>query len=369
MLKDKVRMRLYQKAIAETIKKGDIVVDIGTGSGILALLAVRAGAKRVYAIEQTAIIEEAKKIARHNTGGGKIVFIKNRSDKVKLSEKVDVVVSELMGSFGIEENLYHFQVDARDRFLKSGGKLIPSWLELYLVPVESGRMYNELTSIWSSNFYGCDFSFLKAEATSQHYVKDCSCNVRFLAPPVKLAYLDFWGSTEITKKLECKITATKNGTLHGLVGFFKAGLSSHTVVSNSPRKPATHWKQVFFPTQNYVRIKKGDKLDCRIVAIPFGNSFFWGWDTVVSRASRKIAVFNQTDLDIRKEGLAMCRYDYKPILEHNGKVAQKILSLCNGKRTIEEVAGLIKKAYPRQYKTIKEAAQNVSAIISDKIKI
>ena len=51
MLTDKVRMSLYAEAIPAVVKSGDAVLDIGTGSGVLALLSIRAGASKVYAVE------------------------------------------------------------------------------------------------------------------------------------------------------------------------------------------------------------------------------------------------------------------------------------------------------------------------------
>ena len=131
ILADRVRLDAYRRAIFEVVKKGDVVADLGTGSGILALFAASAGAKRVYAIEQGDIIEQAKQVARSNHHlKGEIVFVNDRSDKVSLPEKADVVLSELIGSFGLEENLHFLQLHARDRFLRPGGKMIPDWMEL-----------------------------------------------------------------------------------------------------------------------------------------------------------------------------------------------------------------------------------------------
>ena len=149
MIADKVRMEAYRKAIHKVVNKGDVVADIGTGSGILAFFSIQAGAKKVYAIEQNKIIEEAEELAKFNGLEKKIVFIKERSDRVELPEKVDVIISELIGYFGLEENLLHFKINARERFLKPGGKLVPAWIELYLVPVEAEKIWKENDNLLS----------------------------------------------------------------------------------------------------------------------------------------------------------------------------------------------------------------------------
>jgi len=89
MLCDKVRMVAYQKAIHEVVKKGDIVADIGTGSGIMAFFALQAGASKVYAIGQSDIILEAEKLAQINKLADKITFIRGLSDQLEIPEKVE----------------------------------------------------------------------------------------------------------------------------------------------------------------------------------------------------------------------------------------------------------------------------------------
>ena len=118
MIADQVRMEAYRKAIHEVVKKGDVVADIGTGSGILAFFALQAGARKVYAIEQNKIIEEAEELAKLDGMEERIVFIKGRSDRIELPEKVDVITSEILGHFGYEEHVARFKIDARKRFLK-----------------------------------------------------------------------------------------------------------------------------------------------------------------------------------------------------------------------------------------------------------
>ena len=158
MIVDQVRMDAYRSAIQEVVNEGDVVADIGTGSGILAFFALQAGARKVFAIEQDRVIEEAQQLAKINGLEERIVFIQGRSDRVELPEKVDVITSEILGHFGYEEHVARFKIDARRRFLKPEGRLVPSWLELYLVPVTSEHIWKDLIGSWSEDRYGFDFS-------------------------------------------------------------------------------------------------------------------------------------------------------------------------------------------------------------------
>src|SRR5712692_2722385 len=97
MIADHVRMGAYAQALREAIRPGAVVVDIGCGTGILSLLACQRGARRVYAIEPDASIELARTVARDNGYADRIVFLQDRSLRVSLPERADVIVSDLRG--------------------------------------------------------------------------------------------------------------------------------------------------------------------------------------------------------------------------------------------------------------------------------
>ena len=144
MLADKVRMQAYRDAIFKTVRSGDVVVDLGAGTSLLSIWAIQAGASKVYAIEKTNAIELAKEIAKANHCLDKIEFINKNSMDVELPEKANVLISETLGSFGIDENTLQFTIDARNRFLQQGGIILPQSLELFVAPVEDKNTYDKL---------------------------------------------------------------------------------------------------------------------------------------------------------------------------------------------------------------------------------
>lgn len=369
MLADKVRLASYKRAIFEVIKKNNVVCDIGTGSGILAFLSILAGAKKVYAIERDEVIQEAKKLAQINRLGKKIIFVKGISDKIKLPEKVDVIVSEIIGFLGVEENLIKIKTDARKRFLKSGGRIIPSWLELYLVPVESKDIWEKKIGFWNRDFHGIDFTSVKDCAVSQRYIIDCSKKVHYLDRPYLAFRFNFYQDEEMPVILEGEFSIAKKSILHGMVGYFKVGLSNNVILSTEPKKPLTHWQQTFFPVQNASPVRKGDKVHCRIKAIPCGNNVFWDWEISVHRDGLKVANFCHSNLNITKEELLIGREDFKPMLTEESNIHRRVLNLCDGNRTVKEIANIIYTEYPKKYKTVKNAAQGIIGTIQGRIKV
>jgi predicted RNA methylase len=153
MLSDKVRMRAFREAIQRTVRPGDVVVDLGAGTGVLGIWALQAGAARVYAIEQSESIELARAIARANACEDRMVFLQQNSLDVVLDEPADVLISETLGSFGIDENLLRFLPDARDRLLKPGGRMLPSALRLFAAPAEAPGSYARI-DFWRHGRHG-----------------------------------------------------------------------------------------------------------------------------------------------------------------------------------------------------------------------
>jgi precorrin-6B methylase 2 len=369
MLSDKVRMCAYKKAIECTVKKNDVVCDIGTGSGILAFFSVLCGAKKVYAIEKTAIIEEAQKLAQKNGFADKVVFIKGVSDKISLPEKVDVVTSELIGFFGLEERLPNFKIDAKKRFLKPGGKLIPFGLELYLVPVESSDIWQNKFGIWREDFYGVDFSLVKEHALSQWYALDCSGKLRFLAPPAMICKYNFYEDDETRLVFRGEFTVNQDGIFHGFAGFFKAALSEEVSFSTAPDEPLTHWQQVFFPLQAVFKTEVGDKVDYKIKGITEKSNLFWQWEAKVIRNGVALANFQGSNFNLAEDELIFGNKDFKPVLKPDSLVLLKVLDSCDGAMTIEQISESILKEFPDRYKSKKDAQQEVAGILRSRARL
>ena len=363
LLADQVRMTAYQKAIHEVVKAGDVVADIGTGSGILAFFAIRAGASKVYAVEEGDVIEEARRLAKLNGLEDKIALVHGRSDRVDLPEKVDVITSELLGCFGLDEHVVRFLADARRRFLKPGGKVVPAWLELYLAPVEWEALWQDHIGLWGSDYYGMDLSPVKALSVSQKYVEDSSGSAKPLAAPFMATHIELCENTEARSGLQGRAVITRQGALHGLVGYFRAGLSPSVILSTAPEEPRTHWKQTFFPLGEEVPVEAGDEVRCKLKAIPQMDTMSWQWDTSVHRQGTVIAAFSQSDLRISKEDLVVGREDFRPVLSRKGEIARRVVDLCDGSRSIGEIAALLRAEYPEKYGSLKEAMQGVASIV------
>lgn len=140
MLSDRVRMDAYYNAVFQNKHhfQGKAVLDVGTGSGILAIWSAQAGARKVYAVEATKMSEHARTLVQANNLQDIVEVIEGSMEEVVLPEKVDVIISEWMGYFLLRESMFDSVICARDRWLKPSGVMYPSHARMWVGPIRSG---------------------------------------------------------------------------------------------------------------------------------------------------------------------------------------------------------------------------------------
>lgn len=272
MIQDTVRTDAFKAALDEVVREGSTVIDMGTGTGILALFAARAGAAAVHAIEYTSIVERARQIAAANGLADRITFHQGDAQELAktLEVKADVIVSEWLGYFVFSDGMWPAVVECRERCLNPGGVLIPSAVDLYLAPLDdrdgSGPNY------WSSNPYGFDFSPLMQDELRYTQIRVVKPE-GLLAPPQRVQQIDCATagpvlSTDVTAEFTC----ARDGELNAFCGHFTAQLSPSVVLDTAPGLPDTHWQQQVFAIQP-VAVREGDRITLRFRGIeaPYDN--------------------------------------------------------------------------------------------------
>ncbi len=367
MLSDRIRMNAYGKAIRKTVKKGDVVCDIGTGSGILAFLCLQAGAKKVYAIERNSIIKEAKKLARINKIDKRIVFLHKDSLNAKLPEKVDVLITETLGVFGIEENIQNTLIDAKRRFLKPKGKIIPSSLELFISPVECTNFWEKNYGLWKNNYYGMNFSSIFNEATTRRLsFNGKSEDLKIISSPKPVVSINFISLNKPIFSFLKTFTAQQSAHLHGLIGFFKARLCKGVNICTSPSRPRTHWQQSFFPLNDSYKIKKNDSIRIKVISLPFDQKFYWNWNVQIKRNDKTVARYSQSDFDFKSNKKFLQKDEDRPSLSIDGRISKLILGQFDGHKTVEAISRNVLKKFPSKFKNMKNAKAYVKTLMIGK---
>lgn len=243
MLNDRDRTSRPLAAIRETVRPGDIVLDIGTGTGVLAVAAARAGADHVYAIEATSIAGAARTTFEANGLSDRITLIEGWSTQIDLPERADVLVSEILGDDALGERVLEVALDARKRLLKRLARFVPGRIRVLGLPVTVPKeklnrslFTIEATQNWQS-WYGIQFGPL-VEISRKYppsiFVKPTTTSDwTFLAEPVLLSEIDLTSFSETA--IETEVLAVAKGTLNGFVFFFETELSRGNWLSTHPR--------------------------------------------------------------------------------------------------------------------------------------
>ena len=254
MLTDHHRMRAYYDAIMKNsnVFKDKVVLDVGSGSGILAVWAAKAGAKRVYAVEYTDMAKHARNVVKANGVDNVVTVIQGAVEDVQIpsedwdkfgltaeeessgsggdeeeecssqkksSRVVDIIISEWMGYFLLRESMLDSVIRARDLFLKpTTGILLPSHATMLIAPINNSKHHkqvlseytegmddwHEYLSVAKEQYGGVDMSILEEDfekeqrdyyLLSSHWVQLDDYDKTVLATPVVVKTLDMKACT------------------------------------------------------------------------------------------------------------------------------------------------------------------------------
>lgn len=287
MLLDETRMDAFRRAIRETVRPGDVVVDLGTGTGVLALWAAEAGASRVFAIEPAPIVGIARRLARDNPRGDRITFLQADARDVELPEPADVLISECMGNFFVTDDLAPVLRDAR-RLIRPGARVLPSRIRLWMAPVFYPLLDD--VSFWDTPVHGLDLSAARWHALRVTYVRHLAPQM-VLAEPAELVAFDTLDAPDrVAGTLSFQLL--QKGTIHAIAGWFDADLSPGVALSTGPGTD-THWAQLLFPIEP-VRVPAGGRIDASVDLVlhdDYRCSWRW-WGTVHDAEGAPLSEFD-----------------------------------------------------------------------------
>ncbi|OGR13661.1 MAG: hypothetical protein A2341_08805 [Deltaproteobacteria bacterium RIFOXYB12_FULL_58_9] len=251
MVSDRWRTDAFARAIQEVVTAGDVVVDLGTGTGILAMFAARAGASKVYAIDEADIATMAVELIQMNGLEESIEVFHGSAAKFQIQEKADLIISEWLGHMAFVEGMVDDLLGVRDRVLKPGGRMLPSAVEVMLAPIDDPVLYsNHGPGFWRRLIHDVDLSILeelelKQGRGFQTFIDAAS----LLSVPSPIVAMDMRraapGDQWTTGKIDFEVK--RDGVLNGFVGWFVAELSENVILDTGPNHPQTHWSQMYLP--------------------------------------------------------------------------------------------------------------------------
>jgi len=363
-LSDLTRTSLFRRAINAVVKPGDLVLDLACGTGVLGLLAMKAGAARVYQVDQSPMIQVARDVASANGYGQSAIGIHERSSRAKLPERADVVVADQLSYFGIGAGMPEIFNDARRRLLKRGARAIPRRIELFIAPVNFPQMWR-IAGFWDETRAGLKMSPARSIAFNTVYPSEKNPRRR-LARPARIFTFDLTGLTPERLNAETASEVSAAGIMHGLSGWFVAELAPGVVMTNSPfSKGRIQRSAAFLPVEKPLALSKGDRLNITMSAISTDNLISWKVVVFNTEGREKARYVHSTlkGMSLMAEELAKTRPDFVPRLSDWGVARRSVINLANGTRTLAEIEEELFRIHSDLFPSRAEAAAYVAKVL------
>ena len=278
MIANAPRIEPYVEALRRSVTPDSVVLDLGCGQGLFALLACKFGARRVYAVEPDNVINIGREAATANGFADRIEFFQSLSTDVTLPEPATIIISDLRGVLPLFQKHIPAIIDARTRLLAPGGVLIPRRDILWAALANAPERYEEIVGPWRDHLFGVDLSAGLSKITN------CWRKTRLKADELLTearawATLDYYTVESPDTKAELSWRIERSGVMHGIALWFETELAEGIGFSNRPGEPELIYGNGFLPFPRQVEVKEGERVELKLRADLVKDDYVWRWDT------------------------------------------------------------------------------------------
>lgn len=298
MLSDDRRVAAYTQAIQALVRPGDRVLDIGTGFGFFAVIAARAGAQRVDAVDINPAIRLGPEVARLNACAHQIHFQQIDARQLVLDAPADVVIADLRGATPFSGQSLDVLRDVRRRLLKEGGTMIAARDVLFCAPVSAPEKFvRDVAHPLASTGVRLDPA---AEVLRAMPMRLPVAPADLLAPAQSWWVIDYRSHDIVDGEGCCEWTMERGTELHGLALWFESEVGGGASFSTRPDGTRGVYRQLFLPLQAPQPVDHGDVVSVMLEARAAADDYLWVWSVSIRSADGRVrAASRQTSLASR----------------------------------------------------------------------
>lgn len=294
MLTDDARVAAYVGAIRASVRRGDRVIEVGAGLGFFSVVAALAGAAHVDAIDTNPVIHLGRRIAAANGCEDRVAFHQVAAKEFEPGAPADLLIADLRGPTALAGTALEVMIDARQRFLRQGGTMIPVRDMLICAPVRRpATICREIDAALAR-------SELSLEPVAE-VVRDIPirCPVDagdVLAPGQPWAAIDYATVAEADCGGTAEWTVSAPSSIDGLAIWFEADLGNGITLSTGPGGTARVYSQLFVPFASAVDVRGGDRFRVAIEARLVDGEYLWNWRAWTGTVNSERLVVSQNSL-------------------------------------------------------------------------
>jgi protein arginine N-methyltransferase 7 len=249
LVRDSARNAAYEAALRRAVTGQTRVLEIGTGSGILAMMAARAGAKHVVTCETVpAIAEAAREIVALNGFADRVRVVAKKSYDLDpgadLGGLADVLVSEIIANNMVGEDALSVTEHAVRVLLKPGAKVIPARGIIRVALAYDAKFHRARMD----TIDGFDLSPFNRLAGASYRVPRGDARLTLLSAPVDLFDFDFQSGGPFPAATVATKVTSKGGRANGLAQWIALQMDENGWYENNPiLGTSSAWAVMFWP--------------------------------------------------------------------------------------------------------------------------
>ncbi|MEM7312249.1 MAG: 50S ribosomal protein L11 methyltransferase [Planctomycetota bacterium] len=389
MVTARVRTETLANALRAVVNSDTTVLDIGTGTGLFALLACQFGARRVFAIEPADGIQVARELAIANGFADRIEFFQDVSNRVTLPECANVLISDIGGLSPLFQQHIASIADARERLLTPNATLITQRDQIFSALVSSSELYERTVAQNETCMGGLDTTPASWRLANTMHRATSLTPDDLVSSHVSWAVIDYTKRTDPNFSGPLEFTVSRGGSVHGFCVWYDRVLSDGNGYSHAPGAKDVLSGCAFLPWPRPVELAEGDTVQVNLSADLVENDYVWRWKTRVSgerdgslipvssfehcaareereiRPSGEFVEFEQSTFNaipFAPEKLRKRSEGYRTRLNSNGRVSRFVLERMEAGATVGAIAQHLVAQFPARFDTTQEALDHVRGL-------
>lgn len=367
MLSDEGRVTAFHQSIRAAVKPGDVVLELGTATGMMAFLAAQAGARHVHAVEPDPAIALARQSARDNDLADRITFHQTISSRLTLPERASVLIEDMRGAMPCFKTHLLDVMDARARLLTPDAVLLCQRDTLFVTVAQSEKQSQHVHLPWDGRRWELDLSAVQKVAPNCYARHRCAPE-DVLAEPKSWAEIHYPTVSSPHVRGGAELTVTRAGTAHGLALWFDVELFGGFRISNAPTEPKHTYGSAFLPWPAPTPLLAGDRVDVKLDALFTGGDYEWNWASTVWREGQTapVAQFKQSTFQgrpVSAQSLARKTGAFRPRRSEAAEVQRFLLERMDGSATNAELAAALRAQFAQAFPTDATALARVVEVV------